>query len=129
MRGFTFLLIVFSLVSAQFNIAYTVCRSFMGSGSTTECLVQKARSATSCDKCQKMCEWGIEEVPAILGKTEPSLLGENTAGDFSSSAGFFSIPQSILSSKLISTSILPRLEFFTPRSGVEVYLLNAVFLI
>ena len=121
MPRFVFLLIVSCLISTQFNVAYTVCQTFMGSERTKECPIKKT-CAPSRDDCQRMCELGTEDLPAVV-EDRPVIFLE----DYS-----VHLPQCGVGSAMctvVAEANIRQLGLSPPQHGAEVYLLNASFLI
>ena len=122
MRPLFYLLIVSFMVSTQFNVAYTVCQTFMGSERTKECPI-KNPSSPCCDDCQVMCELGTEDIPAVVEDKQTNFLLENSSDR---------LQPCRVGSVICAVVLEPNIEqvgLFPPHYGAEVYLLNASFLI
>ncbi len=118
MRRVGSLTLVLVLVVGLLGVGLSVCRSFMD----LDCMAQMAEAGQDPDFCQKMCQLGRDESPALLQKAQPKL-------SFDTVAIFvhqFTLP---VQPHLYSIHEGSRLDVHNKNPIAEVYLLNVSFLI
>ena len=106
------------LVLGLLGIGLSVCRDFMEPDGTA----QMAGTAQDRDHCEKMCQLGQDESPALLEKVQPKFASD-TVAIFSH---LFTLP---IKPHLHSIHENSRLDVPNNTPIGEVYLLNASFLI
>ena len=118
MRTVGTLTLVLVLVAGLLGVGLSVCRSFMD----PDCMAQMAGAGQNPDQCQKMCQLGQDENPALLEKVPPKL-SSDTVAIFAHQLTLVMQPQ------LHSVHEGSRLDVHNKNPIGEVYLLNASFLI
>ena len=108
------LLLTFGLL----GLGLSVCRNFMD----MECAAQMAGASQKMDPCEKMCQLGQDESPAVFNKAQPKVSSNTVAV----SVLPFISPVSPHLHLIHETS---RLEVHNKLAREEVYLLNASLLI
>tara|TARA_B100000809_G_C14954922_1_gene465225 strand:+ start:172 stop:537 length:366 start_codon:yes stop_codon:yes gene_type:complete len=112
------LTLVLVLVVGLLGVGLSVCRSFMD----LDCMAQMAGAGQDPDFCQKMCQLGQDESPALLEKAQPKLSPETVAIFVHQ----FTLPVQPVLHSIHEGS---RLDVQNKNPIGEVYLLNASFLI
>ena len=118
MRTVGILALTLLLVFGLLGLGLSVCRSFLDA----DCAAQMAGASQDTDHCQKMCQFGRDEFPAVLEKVPP----EFSSGTPAILVQHLMLP---LSPQLHLIHEASRLDFHNKLPIGEVYLLNASFLI
>ncbi len=118
MRKFGSLALTLFLAFGLLGIGLSVCRNFMD----MECASQIAGSSQDMDPCQKMCQLGQDQSPAVFEKAQPKFASDNIAD--------LVLPLvPLLSTPLHWIHETSRFEVHNTLPQGEVYLLNASLLI